>query len=769
MAQREIYRISSNHHSFPAAVSAIPPSSPMNPHFFAESPVKQGSPIQITPPGMQPRHPNVVSGQYMQTRSPSPVHFRGAAHPIPHMESERVNRMVNDYESLLRVEKEHFALQNREKDSAITFLQSKIDVLEREMSDLKARRDSSSSKTQLKDQKLEAALKQKDSDLQNVLISRQEERKKLTDEVLAKEHRIAELMAAIDDYRRRHDSIAEKESAMAAASAAASAQHKQQQLELELNQTKNLLFDCKQDNELLKCQVETLTRTVKSSADKPDEIRSVSSSSNDPILVDKLNNLQRERDELSSIILSKDRQLSAMMSVNPNLPEISAVQLGVQAISMVNDSIDFRKKIRNLEIELGNANHELKQLTETSSQLESDLIEKKKVVADLVETIAHKDRELVHADEHSRVLLKERDESAFRLKRDLEKCNETRANLESDVSVKDSQMEELRKELSSRDQRIVSLQAELGKLNALKADLSSKCTQLVHDGRESENALHMLMEQAIMKDQLVNDYEQKLCDSNSKLHSSYMDELMRQKRQAVELKIRDVGNQEAVASRDAHIEALRNRLDEASGTVNAVRRQVFSPPPPPPITPLQTPGSALRLTDIPSTSLPQNQQETSHQSSSQQLPNSYYTSCSALRSTAPNFRKYEVDTNNVASRTTSYGESKSNYRNTLSNNQTTCSNPSNQIPGQRTGDLLTSVARANLLGGNSNSHFNEPKHNMVYRGGALSNGSGVFNVTGEADTEVSVVGFGNLPRVEVRKIPTMRSEVSSQMASRKEG
>lgn len=117
------------------------------------------------------------------------------------------------------------------------------------------------------------------------------------------------------------------------------------------------------------------------------------------LLSRRIEGLRDERRDMKELLIQKDRQLAAAIgSTDPDCKEASAVQLGVKAISMVQDNVELKEKIRILEADVLALQDEKQRREALLDETFKKLSDKRTEAAGLLEMISQRDMKIARVE-----------------------------------------------------------------------------------------------------------------------------------------------------------------------------------------------------------------------------------------------------------------------------------------------------------------------------------------------------------------------------------
>ncbi|CEM13059.1 unnamed protein product [Vitrella brassicaformis CCMP3155] len=304
--------------------------------------------------------------------------------------------------------------------------------------------------------------------------------------------------------------------------------------------------------------------------------------------------LRKEVGDLRDLLVAKDRQLAAVTAVDPNLSEVCAVQLGVQAISMVQNTMELKNQIRTLETRIEQTECCLNEWRNKADQLEGVCDAKRRELIDITRTLADRDQELASLYQLKQDLEREANSQIQSLKDALAgECRHVK-ELEAAMVEKEGQLSELRNQVLQRDQTITELQEEVARLEIREAEANKRADNLEHQLIQATKNLEKINEEAADSERVIGELEKELNDTKVKLHHSRVKELGRQKRLEMELSQFQHQTKKAIDEKNTEIRALQKEITARSTQLESIRSSICrrkegcpTPFPPPPQFPLR--------------------------------------------------------------------------------------------------------------------------------------------------------------------------------------
>eukprot|EP00914_Ancora_sagittata_P012498 GHVO01024029.1.p1 GENE.GHVO01024029.1~~GHVO01024029.1.p1 ORF type:complete len:815 (+),score=174.71 GHVO01024029.1:141-2585(+) len=289
-----------------------------------------------------------------------------------------------------------------------------------------------------------------------------------------------------------------------------------------------------------------------------------------------MDGLVLENRQLKDVIISKDRQLSVLSSIDPGMNESSALQLGAQAISMAQNSMELKEKLKTVESELQTCEEDRRGLQDKFEDTFQKLAARKRENANLVESIAERDLKLTRAD----TLLQQRDKEISVIKDEakhaLKSERERSCRLATEVDIATTQHEKLRSELTLRDEQIMKLKGDLIRSDKTLKSYDTRIKSLSHEMNELQNHLQRMVKQAVAKDQYVNEVEKRLKENEAKRQASYLQEFAKSRQLQNDYYNKEEGIYQTLVEREREISRMKNDLGSKVEQVEAVRQMLTS-------------------------------------------------------------------------------------------------------------------------------------------------------------------------------------------------
>eukprot|EP00933_Yihiella_yeosuensis_P017655 TRINITY_DN14701_c0_g2_i1.p1 TRINITY_DN14701_c0_g2~~TRINITY_DN14701_c0_g2_i1.p1 ORF type:complete len:714 (-),score=166.10 TRINITY_DN14701_c0_g2_i1:108-2249(-) len=247
-----------------------------------------------------------------------------------------------------------------------------------------------------------------------------------------------------------------------------------------------------------------------------------------------IEDLRREKDELEKIIVAKDRQISAVQAINPDMADSSALQLGAQAIQMFHDSLRLKSEAADFQEENQALRNEVEELQSRVEELEATVAEKRGEIKELVATMNAKMQRVISLETEVEWLRREKQQTLQNGNSQLDTLKEELTSWQTDCKATQQFVEELKAQLCERDQRFVNQQEECSKYIAMSKELTTKVQEMGSQLAHAEEALAQMLRSNNYKDQIVREMTEQVNVSETKLHSYQINELIGSRQRLLE-------------------------------------------------------------------------------------------------------------------------------------------------------------------------------------------------------------------------------------------
>ncbi|PHJ19272.1 high molecular mass nuclear [Cystoisospora suis] len=291
------------------------------------------------------------------------------------------------------------------------------------------------------------------------------------------------------------------------------------------------------------------------------------------LLARRIEGLRDERRDMKELLIQKDRQLAAAIgSTDPDCKEASAVQLGVKAISMVQDNVELKEKIRVLEADVVSLQDEKQKREALLDETFKKLNDKRTEAAGLLEMISQRDMKIARVE----TFLQQRN-------RDYEKLQEkSRVALETErervlrgqeeIRILEEQQVALKNVIASRDEKVLCLQNEVVRRDAIIKQLEQRTKVLTKDLDQSTLHLQQMLRASAAKDAYLHELETHLRQNEVERQTSYLAEISRTRQMALETRLKEEECRNALNEKEEVLTSVKHELNRSSHTLQQIRQ-----------------------------------------------------------------------------------------------------------------------------------------------------------------------------------------------------
>lgn len=283
-----------------------------------------------------------------------------------------------------------------------------------------------------------------------------------------------------------------------------------------------------------------------------------------------IDDLVFEKQELQQLLIQKDKQLAVMTGVDPN--EASAVQLSMQAISMVQDATQLKEQIRALEVELVATNRKAQDFKERFEETYNKLAEKRQEAAVLVEALGARDLRIAKLDSLAQLREKELMQLRDDMRISICKEREQAARLQTELKILEDTHVKLREELSIRDDNALNLKSEIVRQSRYNQSAEERINVLGRELEEAQKHLQRLIKQNVAKDKYMLELERRMKENDVKRQATYLTELAKHRRLQLNLRLKEDDCRLALHDKDDQIVNLQTDLKASTKQVAAVKQ-----------------------------------------------------------------------------------------------------------------------------------------------------------------------------------------------------
>ncbi|KEP59882.1 UNVERIFIED_CONTAM: hypothetical protein HHA_230340 [Hammondia hammondi] len=303
---------------------------------------------------------------------------------------------------------------------------------------------------------------------------------------------------------------------------------------------------------------------VKTLREKEDENR---------LLTRRLEALREERRDMRELLLQKDKQLAAAMNVsNPEAKEASAVQLGVQAIAMVQDSVELREKIKQLNAQVAALKEEKSRRELLLEETFRKLTDKRKEAAGLLEMVSQRDMKLARVETFLQQRNRDYDQLQEQARASLKAETERAEKGEEEIKILEEQQNALKNIVASRDEKVTCLQNEVVRRDARIKQLDERLALLSQDLEQTSSHLQQLLRASAAKDAYLYELESQLRRNEVERQASYLAEVSRTRRLALETRLKEEECRVALNDKDEALTSAQHELSRNALTLQQLRQ-----------------------------------------------------------------------------------------------------------------------------------------------------------------------------------------------------
>ncbi|PFH38738.1 hypothetical protein BESB_010800 [Besnoitia besnoiti] len=295
------------------------------------------------------------------------------------------------------------------------------------------------------------------------------------------------------------------------------------------------------------------------------------------LLTRRLEAMREERRDMRELLLHKDRQLAAALSVSdPAAKEASAVQLGVQAIAMVRDSVDLREKISLLEAELAALKEEKDRRELLLDETFRKLTDKRREAAGLLEMVSQRDMKIARVETFLQQRNRDYEQLQAQSRAALEAERERLEKSAEEIKVLEEQQAGLKNVVAARDEKVLCLQNEVVRRDAIIKQLEQRVKVVSQDLEQNANHLQQLLRASAAKDAYLYELEAQLRQNEVERQASYLAEVSRTRRLALETRMKEEACRAALNEKDEALAHAQHELSRNTQTLQQIRHAFTS-------------------------------------------------------------------------------------------------------------------------------------------------------------------------------------------------
>ncbi|CDJ32697.1 high molecular mass nuclear antigen, putative [Eimeria mitis] len=284
--------------------------------------------------------------------------------------------------------------------------------------------------------------------------------------------------------------------------------------------------------------------------------------------------LRRERQDLMELLLQKERQTAILEGVDPSTKEASALQLGVQAISMVQGASELRGKLELAEAEIKKLRADREAVEELQQDTFEKLTDKRKEAAELLELLSQRDMKVARIEAYLQQKTRELEVLAARSKEHLQKEQSKREEAEQEYRVAAEQCNAFKATLANRDEKLMQLQAEVVRRDTLLKQLEERVRVLSDDLTGAHSQLQQVLKAMAAKDAYMQELEAQLRKNDTERQLAYLTEVSKSRKLAVETRIQQELCRAALNDKREKLAAAKQDLFRSESAMERIRKAI---------------------------------------------------------------------------------------------------------------------------------------------------------------------------------------------------
>lgn len=221
------------------------------------------------------------------------------------------------------------------------------------------------------------------------------------------------------------------------------------------------------------------------------------SGTNNGVLVDALreaDTLRSDKAELERLLVAKDKQMTAVQEIDPDMSESSALQLGAKAIQMFHDSVRMKATVLGCGEENSHLRNQVRTLQQEIENLESVLLEKQQDVEEISTSLSAKTKRIVDletdVERAERSKRHDAKEMASRLQSLRSDCRKQKDEYDAQVHF----TEQLKVELADREKRLTAEQTQCLQHKACRKHQETKLEEMAQQLAHTEDTLGRMLQ-----------------------------------------------------------------------------------------------------------------------------------------------------------------------------------------------------------------------------------------------------------------------------------
>ncbi|KAL8429144.1 hypothetical protein ACSSS7_006771 [Eimeria intestinalis] len=285
--------------------------------------------------------------------------------------------------------------------------------------------------------------------------------------------------------------------------------------------------------------------------------------------------LRHERRDLLELLLQKEKQVAVLDTVDPQAKEASAVQLGAQAISIVQGASEWREKLQLAEAQLTALKAERAAAAELQQETFEKLTDKRKEAAELLELVAQRDMRIARMEAVLNQKTKEFEVALKRLKERLSRETKKREEAEQECLVALEQCNAFKATLASRDSKILMLESEVVRKDTLLRQLEEKVHVLSSDLNSTHAQLQQLLAATAAKDAYMQELEAQLRKNDVERQTAYLTEVSKSRKLALETRMQQEQCRQALNEKQEKLAAAKLDLLRSQSAMRNIRKAIL--------------------------------------------------------------------------------------------------------------------------------------------------------------------------------------------------
>ncbi|OEH76301.1 high molecular mass nuclear protein [Cyclospora cayetanensis] len=284
--------------------------------------------------------------------------------------------------------------------------------------------------------------------------------------------------------------------------------------------------------------------------------------------------LRHERQELIELLLQKERQAAALDSVDPTTKEASAVQLGVQAISMVQGSAELREKLRAAEAEIKTLRQERTDADHLQQDTFDKLTDKRREAAELLELLSQRDMKVARVEAYLQQKTRELEHYTARAKDRLQREQTKREEAEQELLVAAEQCAAFKATVASRDEKIVELHGEVVRRDTLLRQLEERVRVLSDDLKTAHAQLQQALKGMMTRDAYMQALETQVRKSDAERQVAYLTEVSKSRKLELDTRMQQEYCRAALNDKCEKLATVKQDLLRSQSAMERIRKAI---------------------------------------------------------------------------------------------------------------------------------------------------------------------------------------------------